>query len=63
MRYGAGRTAAAKAGHRRIPGGYVKRTLPRLDFEYTEPEVQAKVEDVDAASLENLPSGVDEVQK
>jgi hypothetical protein len=34
---------------------YLKRSLPPVEFEYTQPIVQ----DVDAASLENLPIGLD----
>ena len=33
--------------------------LPPVEFEYTEPVVQHTVEDVDPASLENLPAGLD----
>ena len=40
-------------------GGYLKRSLPPVEFEYTQPIVQDTVQDVDAASLENLPVGLD----
>ena len=40
-------------------GGYLKRSLPPVEFRYTQPEVQKTVQKVDAASLENLPIGVD----
>lgn len=40
-------------------GGYEKRSLPPLEFEYTRPTVQGMVEELDPASLENLPVGVD----
>jgi hypothetical protein len=48
-----------QAGYNRENGGYLKRELPPLEFEYTQPIVQDTVEQVDAASLENLPIGVD----
>src|SRR5688572_524974 len=51
--------AVVQTGFRRTTGGYEKRSLPPLAFEYTLPIVQDTVEDVDAGSLENLPIGVD----
>ena len=36
-----------------------QKSLPPLQFEYTKPEVQAEVHDVDPQSLENLPYGFD----
>lgn len=38
---------------------HFKRSLPPLEFEYSKPIVQHDVQDVDAASLENLPIGLD----
>jgi RHS repeat-associated protein len=49
-----------QTGYRRNTGGYEKRSLPPVAFEYTQPIVQDTVEDVDPASLENLPVGVDD---
>lgn len=50
-----------QTGHK--PGedgqGYISRSLPPVEFEYSRPEVQETVEAVDAASLENLPLGLD----
>jgi len=51
--------AVTQTGYRRDNGGYEKRSLPPVEFEYTQPLVQDTVQDVDAASLENLPIGVD----
>lgn len=51
--------AVTQAGYRRQDGGYLRRTLPPVDFEYTQPVVQDAVEVVDPASLKNLPIGVD----
>ncbi len=53
--------AVTQSGYQRDGGGYQKRSLPAVEFEYTEPVVQDKVEQVDPASLENLPIGVDGV--
>lgn len=47
-----------QSGYRREGAGYLKRSLPPLAFEYTRPVVQSVVEEVDAASLENLPAGL-----
>lgn len=48
-----------QTGYRRNNSGYDQRSLPPVEFEYTEPIVQDVVEEVDAASLENLPVGLD----
>ena len=40
-------------------GGYLSTSLPRVEFQYSEPMVQDAVEEVDPASLENLPAGLD----
>src|SRR4051794_26533300 len=51
--------AVPKTGSRRNNISYDRRSLPPIEFEYTEPIVQEVVEEVDPASLENLPIGVD----
>ncbi|MEI7769420.1 MAG: SpvB/TcaC N-terminal domain-containing protein, partial [Chloroflexales bacterium] len=52
--------AVIQSGYKRNDGGgYLKRSLPPVEFAYSLPIVQGRVEDVDAASLENLPIGVD----
>jgi RHS repeat-associated protein len=51
--------AVTQSGYKRNNGGYEKRSLPPVAFEYTQPIVRDTVEDVDPASLENLPIGVD----
>ena len=51
--------AVTQTGYKRNNGGYLSRNLPPVEFEYTQPIVQDKVEEVDPASLENLPIGVD----
>jgi RHS repeat-associated protein len=52
----------AQSGYRRKPRpatGYVSASLPPLEFEYSEPAPVDGVREVDAASLENLPGGID----
>jgi RHS repeat-associated protein len=52
--------AIAQSGHRRRgDGSYASRSLPPVEFDYSEPVVQDRVELVDADSLQNLPVGVD----
>ncbi|MCW5969685.1 MAG: VCBS repeat-containing protein [Blastocatellales bacterium] len=51
--------AVTQAGYRRNNGGYDKRSLPPVEFEYTQPIVHDAVEEVDPESLENLPVGLD----
>jgi RHS repeat-associated protein len=51
--------AVAQTGYRRNSNGYDQRSMPPVEFEYTEPVVQEAVEEVDPTSLENLPIGLD----
>jgi RHS repeat-associated protein len=51
--------AVTQTGYKRDNGGYLKRSLPSVEFEYSQPIVQDKLQDVDAESLENLPMGLD----
>jgi hypothetical protein len=50
-----------QSGYKRDNGGYLKRSLPPVEFEYTQPVVQDTMEEMDAESLENLPIGLDGV--
>jgi RHS repeat-associated protein len=47
------------SGYKRQNAGYLKRSLPPVEYEYTQPVVQDTVQEVDTASLEHLPIGVD----
>ncbi|NMF61148.1 SpvB/TcaC N-terminal domain-containing protein [Pseudanabaena yagii] len=40
-------------------GGYIKKSLPPVEFTYSEPHIDETVRDVDPVSLENLPQGLD----
>jgi hypothetical protein len=51
--------AVTQTGYRRNGGGYDRRCLPAVEFEYTEPIVQETVEEADPESLANLPIGLD----
>lgn len=53
--------AVTQTGYRRDgAGGYVSRSLPPVEFEYTPAQVQSRVENVPFEALQNLPVGVDE---
>lgn len=47
-----------QTGYRRNNDGYDRRSLPPVQFEYTEPVVQEVVEEIDSASRQNLPAGL-----
>ena len=51
-------TSVTQSGYVRQGNGYLKRSLPPVEFEYTRPVVQSTVEEVDPVSLENLPTGL-----
>jgi len=51
--------SVTQPGYRRNNSGYDSRSLPPVEFTYTEPIVQDVVEEVDPTSLENLPIGLD----
>ena len=53
-------TSATQSGYlRKADGTYRKKSLPPVEFEYSEANIDETVRDVDASSLENLPIGVD----
>lgn len=52
--------SATQSGYTRLEGGsYLKKSLPPLEFEYTQPKVCKEIHEVDSKSLENLPYGLD----
>lgn len=51
--------SVVQTGYRRTGSTYQKRSLPPLEFEYTQAVVQDTVHEVKADSLENLPIGAD----
>ena len=48
-----------QSGYKRIDGNYRKKSLPPVEFTYSEAVIQEEVYEVDPASLENLPQGLD----
>ena len=53
-------TSVTQSGYVRKPdGAYLKKSLPKLEFKYTEAHVDETVHEVDKNSIENLPYGLD----
>jgi len=51
--------SATQSGHRRNgAAGYLTRSLPPLQFEYSEARIQTQIQEVDALSLQNAPTGL-----
>jgi hypothetical protein len=46
-------------GYKRAAGGYLKKSMPAVEFEYSRAAIQEEIRELDAASLENLPNGLD----
>lgn len=52
--------SVTQSGYVRNPaGGYFSDSLPPLQFEYTEAEIDETIRDVESESLKNLPYGID----
>ena len=51
--------SATQTGYKREDGGYLKKSLPPLEFTYSEPNIDETVQEVDPESLKNLPQGLD----
>ncbi|MEO1396822.1 MAG: SpvB/TcaC N-terminal domain-containing protein [Cyanobacteria bacterium J06634_5] len=52
--------SATQTGYQRDPEeGYFQKSLPPLEFTYSEPHIDERVWTVDPSSLENLPEGLD----
>lgn len=52
--------SATQSGYKRLEdGSYFKKSLPPLEFEYTQPKVCKEIHEVDSKSLENLPYGLE----
>jgi RHS repeat-associated protein len=51
--------SVTQTGYRRQGDGFLPRSMPPLEFEYSEPQIQPDVLTLDADSLGNLPEGLD----
>jgi RHS repeat-associated protein len=53
-------TGITQSGYvRRTDGTYLKKSLPPLEFEYSQAKIQDEIRQIDAESLDNLPVGLD----
>lgn len=51
--------SVSQSGYKRRQRGYLKKSLPPLEFEYSQPTIDETIREIDPESLENLPIGVD----
>ena len=51
--------SANLCGYKRQADSYLKKSFPPVEFEYTQPDIDGTIYDVDSAGLENLPEGLD----
>jgi RHS repeat-associated protein len=52
-------TGVTQTGYKLIDGSYQQKSLPPTEFEYSQAIIQERVLEVDPASMENLPQGLD----
>lgn len=52
-------TSVTQSGYKRITGTYRKKSLPPVEFTYSEAVIEEEVHEVNVGSLENLPQGLD----
>ncbi|MEU3690569.1 SpvB/TcaC N-terminal domain-containing protein [Streptomyces narbonensis] len=50
--------AATECGYRRRAAGYLRRSMPPVEFEYSRARVEGRVREPDAEALANLPEGL-----
>ncbi|MGD2089729.1 MAG: SpvB/TcaC N-terminal domain-containing protein [Candidatus Aminicenantes bacterium] len=56
-------TSVSQSGFKRQDDGtYLKKSLPPLEFQYSEVTIQDEIQEIDEESLENLPQGLDGAQ-
>jgi RHS repeat-associated protein len=51
--------SVSQSGYKRDGANHLKRSLPPVDFEYTQPRIDPRVHELTPESLENLPAGLD----
>jgi hypothetical protein len=53
-------TAITQRGYRRnADGGYLKKSMPAVEFQYTDAVISEEIQEVNTESLQNLPNGLD----
>jgi len=51
--------SVTQTGYKKDGNGYIQKSLPPLEFTYSEPNIDETVREVDPESLKNLPQGLD----
>jgi RHS repeat-associated protein len=51
--------SVTQTGYKRQAGGYLKKSVPPLEFQYTEAIINEDIQEVDEDSLANLPAGLE----
>ncbi|MBA3968272.1 MAG: toxin, partial [Nitrospirales bacterium] len=51
--------SVSQSGYKRQGSGYLKKSLPPVEFQYTQPDIDDTIHNVDTESLKNLPDGLD----
>jgi RHS repeat-associated protein len=51
-----------QCGYRRRQDGFLRRTMPPLEFEYSDSTIHEELREIELESLENLPYGIDNSQ-
>ena len=51
-----------QCGYRRQQGGFLRRTMPPLELEYSDSTIHEELREIELESLENLPYGIDNTQ-
>lgn len=51
--------AVVQTGYKRDGDGYIQKSLPPLEFTYSEPNIDETVRSIDRANFQNLPGGLD----
>ena len=52
--------SVTQRGYKRAGDGYLSKSLPAVEFAYTQPEIQNKIQTLDSNSLKNLPYGLND---
>jgi hypothetical protein len=53
-------SSITQSGYRRLDDGrYLKRSMPPVEFEYSQAIIDDEIKEIDSKSLENLPYGID----
>ncbi len=57
------KTVTLAGYQRKAGGGYSKKTIPPIAFEYSTPQIQHDIEEIDAQSLAHMPAGLGDINQ